>query len=122
MEVELLVHSVGPVSVWSAYHLPLSSSPLSGEVLLSPVDLPWRDNFSRPLLEVSIGSKVQKGRPFEAWMESVPRSRTGRVMTLYKAYARIQLEYCSARHPQRIEDLGIIKGVQKGFVQDFQSE
>ena len=38
------------------------------------------------------------------------------MMTLYKTYVCSQLEYCSALwHPQCIEDLGIVEGVQGAF-------
>ena len=37
-------------------------------------------------------------------------------MTLYKTYVRSQLEYCSLLwHPQSIEDIGTIEGVQRTF-------
>ena len=38
------------------------------------------------------------------------------MMTLYKTYVRSQLEYCSALwHPQCIEGLGVVEGVQRAF-------
>ena len=90
------------------------------KVLLSPVDevrdlgvtisadLSWKSQ---------IGSMVAKGRSSAAWVLSVFRSREPDVMmTLYKTYVRSQLEYCSALwHPQCIEDLGVVEGVERAF-------
>ena len=113
---ELLVHKAGPrTSLDCLQFAPqLYSYAVSDEVLLSSVDevrdlgvtisadLSWKSQ---------IGSMVAKGRSSAAWVLSVFRSREPDVMmTLYKAYVRSQLEYCSALwHPQCIEDLGIDK-------------
>ena len=58
-----------------------------------------------------------KGRSSVAWVLSVLRSREPDVMmTLYKTYVLCQLEYCSPLwHPQCIEDLSIVEGVQRAF-------
>ena len=93
---------------------------MSKEVLLSPTnelkdlgvrisaDLSWKSQIS---------SVVSKGRSMAAWVLSVFRSREPEVMmTLYKTYVRSHLEYCSILwHPQTIEDIEAIEGVQRSF-------
>ena len=119
---ELLVHRACPVN--SLESLPFTSDlytyQVSKEVLLSSTkelrdlgvrisaDLSWKSQIS---------SVVSKGRSMAAWVLSVFRSREPEVMmTLYKTYVRSHLEYCSILwHPQNIEDIEAIEGVQRSF-------
>ena len=119
---ELLVHRANPVN--SLESLPFTSHlynyQVSKEVLLSPTndlkdlgvrisaDLSWKSQIS---------SVVSKGRSMAAWVLSVFRSREPEVMmTLYMTYVRSHLEYCSILwHPQTIEDIEAIEGVQRSF-------
>ena len=119
---ELLVHRAGPAT--SLECMPFTSQlftyEASEEILLSPTnelrdlgvrissDLTWKSQIS---------SVVSKGKSFAAWVLSVFRSREPEVMmTLYKTYVRSQLEYCSLLwHPQKIEDIDAIEGVQRTF-------
>ena len=119
---ELLVHRADPTSSLDCmpFTSELYSYEVSEEVLLSPMtelrdlgvrvsaDLSWKSHIS---------SVVSKGRSFAAWVLSVFRSREPEVMmTLYKTYVRSQLEYCSLLwHPQSIEDINVIEGVQRTF-------
>ena len=119
---ELLVHRSGPATGLES--LPFTSHlytyEVSEDVLVSPTnelkdlgvrisaDLSWKSQ---------IRSVVSKGRSVSAWVLSVFRSREPEVMmTLYKTYVRSQLEYCSILwHPQTIEDIESIEGVQRSF-------
>ena len=119
---ELLVHRSGPATGLES--LPFTSHlytyEVSEDVLVSPTnelkdlgvrispDLSWKSQ---------IRSVVSKGRSVSAWVLSVFRSRETEVMmTLYKTYVRSQLEYCSILwHPQTIEDIESIEGVQRSF-------
>ena len=119
---ELLVHRAGRAT--SLESLPFTSHlytyEVSKEVRVSPsnvvkdlgvkisADLSWKTQIS---------SVVSKGRSIAAWVLSVFKSREPEVMmTLYKTYVRSQLEYCSILwHPQTIEDIELIEGVQRTF-------
>ena len=119
---ELLVHRAGRAI--SLEMLPFTSHlytyEVSKEVWVSPsnevkdlgvrisADLSWKTQIS---------SVVSKGRSIAAWVLSVFKSREPEVMmTLYKTYVRSQLEYCSILwHPQTIEDIELIEGVQRTF-------
>ena len=119
---ELLVHRAGRAT--SLESLPFTSHlytyEVSKDVRVSPsnevkdlgvrisADLSWKTQIS---------SVVSKGRSIAAWVLSVFKSREPEVMmTLYKTYVRSQLEYCSILwHPQTIEDIELIEGVQRTF-------
>ena len=119
---ELLVHRAGPATSLDCmpFASELYSYVVSEGVVLSPTaelrdlgvrisaDLSWKSQ---------IASVVSKGRSIAAWVLSVFRSREPEVMmTLYKTYVRSQLEYCSLLwHPQNIEDIQSIEGVQRTF-------
>ena len=125
---ELLVHRAKPAtSLDSMPFTPeLYSYVVSEGVVLSPTtelrdlgvrisaDLSWKSQ---------IASVTSKGRSMAAWVLSVFRSREPELMmTLYKAYVRSQLEYCSLLwHPQNIEDIEMIEGVQRTFTSRISS-
>ena len=76
-------------------------------VVVTP-DLSWSSH---------IGNIVKKARAMSSWVLSVFRTREANTMlTLYKAFVRSNLEYCSPIwHPTKISEIEIVEGVQREF-------